>query len=290
MSLPIPNLDDLGFNELVADAKSLIPLYDPEWTNYNPTDPGITLVELFAWFSEMVLYRMDQVTEENHRQFLKLLGIKLGDEEELASGIRRGVKQFSECYRAVTAADFELLAEQGLMEISEIQTKYPDLEVRTLCLINTDMEKSTTDTKVEFGHVSVVLVLKTENQKDLLREITDIKKSIKAYLDTRKLLTTRVHVVEPDYRDVQIEMVVSAKDKGIGNLVKEAIEGFLDPVTGGEESQGWPPGRKLYSSDLYHLVEAMSGINHVTSIALESPDLLPYQLFKLKELKVEVEA
>ncbi|MCL6458806.1 MAG: hypothetical protein K6T85_12435, partial [Gorillibacterium sp.] len=126
-------------------------------------------------------------------------------------------------------------------------------------------------------------------QKDFLRELADIKKRVKDYLNVRKLLTTRVHVVEPEYRDVQIDLVVSAKDKGIGNTVTDAIERFLDPITGGEEGQGWPPGRKLYSSDLYHLVEALSGINHVTRIALESPDLMPYQLFKLKQLKVEVE-
>lgn len=290
MPLSVPNLDDLDFDELVADAKTLIPLYDPDWTNYNPSDPGITLVELFAWFSEMVLYRIDQVTEESQLQFLKLLGVTLAEEEELTSGIRRGVKQFSECYRAVTAADYQLLSKQGLLEIPGILDTYPDLAVRTLCLINTDMENGTGVNKEAFGHVSLILVLQTENQKDLLREVTEIKQSVKAYLDARKLLTTRVHVVEPDYRDIVIEMVVSAKDKSIGSTVNDSIIRFLDPVRGGEEGQGWLPGRKLYTSDLYHLVEGIPGIDHVTSVTLDSPDLLPYQLFKLKDLKVEVES
>jgi hypothetical protein len=290
MPLSIPNLDDIGFNELVADAKAMIPVYDPEWTNYNPSDPGITLVELLAWFSEMVLYRIDQVTEENHLRFLKLLGVSLEKEETLASGIHRGVKQFSECYRAVTAADFELLAGQALLDFPEIMTKYPDLAFRSICMINTDMENGTGDAKTEFGHVSVILVVNTRNQRELMRELPDMKLAVKAYLDARKLVTTRVHVLEPDYRDVQVEMTVSAKDKGIESTVREAITSFLDPVTGGGEGKGWPPGRRLYPSDLYHLVEAITGINHVTSIALDSPELLPYQLFRLKELKVEVEA
>ncbi|MCL6458570.1 MAG: hypothetical protein K6T85_11250, partial [Gorillibacterium sp.] len=149
MSLPIPKLDDLGFNELVADAKSLIPLYDPEWTNYNPSDPGITLIELFAWFSEMVLYRIDQVTEENHLQFLKLLGVELEDGEELTSGIHRGVKQFSECYRAVTAEDFELLARQGLMTIPQIGEKYPD-PVRVVIVGTQSPEHVTSEHSAEF--------------------------------------------------------------------------------------------------------------------------------------------
>ncbi|MRN57165.1 hypothetical protein [Paenibacillus monticola] len=290
MPLPVPNLDDLSFDELVADAKTLIPLYDPDWTNYNPSDPGITLVELFAWFSEMVLYRIDQVTDESKLQFLKLLGITLGEEEELTSGIQRGAKQFSESYRAVTVADFQLLSKQSLLEIPGILDTYPDLAVRTLCLINTDMENGTGVSKEAFGHVSVIMVLQTENQKDLLREVTEIKQSVKAYLDARKLLTTRVHVVEPDYRDVVIEMTVSAKNQSIGSIVNDSIVRFLDPVSGGEEGQGWLPGRKLYASDLYHLVEGITGIDHVTSVTLDSPDLLPFQLFKLKDLKIEVES
>lgn len=290
MPLSIPDLDDIGFHDLVADAKALIPVYDPEWTNYNPSDPGITLVELLAWFSEMVLYRVDQVTVENQLGFLKLLGVTLDKEEELASGINRGVSQFSECYRAVTAADYELLARQALLGFPGIQDKYPDLAFRTICLINTDMENGTGEKKTEFGHVSVILVVNTQNQRELMRELPDMKQAVKSYLDARKLITTRVHVMEPEYQDIHVEMTVSAKDKGMGETVQRAITSFLDPVTGGEEGKGWPPGRRLYASDLYHLVEGISGINYVTGITLDSPEVLSYQLFRLKELKVEVEA
>ncbi|WP_340024247.1 hypothetical protein MHI24_03845 [Paenibacillus sp. FSL K6-1096] len=290
MPLPVRELDDLDFGQLVADALTLIPLYDPDWTNYNPSDPGITLVELFAYFTEMVLYRLDQVTDESKQNFLKLLGVTLGDEELLADGIYRAAKQFSECYRAVTAADYELLARQSLLAVPGILSTYPDLTVRTLCLINTDMENGSGEDREAFGHVSVILVLQTENQKDLMREMTAIRQYVKASLDECKLLTTRVHVVEPDYREVAIEMVVSARNPGIGSTVNDRIVQFLDPVSGGENGQGWPPGRKLYASDLYHLVEGITGIDHVTNVTLDSPDLLPFQLFKLKELKIEVEA
>jgi hypothetical protein len=75
MALPIPNLDDRTFNDLINEARALIPVYDKDWTNHNPSDPGITLVELFAWLIEMVIYRVDQVPEANYRNFLKLIGI-----------------------------------------------------------------------------------------------------------------------------------------------------------------------------------------------------------------------
>jgi hypothetical protein len=76
MSLPIPNLDDRNFEDLMKEALSLIPVYDRSWTNYNPSDPGITLLELFSWLSEMTIYRLNRIPEENYRRFLELLGVK----------------------------------------------------------------------------------------------------------------------------------------------------------------------------------------------------------------------
>ena len=60
MALPAPNLDDRTFQDIVDEAKRLIPRYTPEWTNHNLSDPGVALIELFAWMSEMVLYRVNR--------------------------------------------------------------------------------------------------------------------------------------------------------------------------------------------------------------------------------------
>ncbi|MCL6590412.1 MAG: baseplate J/gp47 family protein [Firmicutes bacterium] len=75
MALPIPNLDDRTFNDLMEEARSLIPIYNKEWTNHNTPDPGITLLELFAWLWEMVIFRINQIPEQTYRQYLKLIGI-----------------------------------------------------------------------------------------------------------------------------------------------------------------------------------------------------------------------
>ncbi len=77
MSLPIPKLDDRNFDDLMKEACFLIPAYNKEWTNYNPSDPGITILEFFAWVVEMTIFRIDQVPEENYRKYLKLLGIEM---------------------------------------------------------------------------------------------------------------------------------------------------------------------------------------------------------------------
>ena len=75
--IPSPNLDDRTFDEIVEEAIRLIPQYCPEWTNFNRSDPGITLLELFAWMTEMVIYRLNRVPEKNYLAFLNLLGIQL---------------------------------------------------------------------------------------------------------------------------------------------------------------------------------------------------------------------
>lgn len=77
MALPAPNLDDRGFQQIVDEAKRLIPQYCPQWTNHNLSDPGVALIELFAWMSEMVLYRINQVPDRLYTSFLNMVGIDL---------------------------------------------------------------------------------------------------------------------------------------------------------------------------------------------------------------------
>jgi predicted phage baseplate assembly protein len=76
MPLPAPNLDDRHFQDIVDEAKRLIPRYCPEWTNHNLADPGVALIELFAWMSEMVLFRVNQVPDRLYVKFLELVGVE----------------------------------------------------------------------------------------------------------------------------------------------------------------------------------------------------------------------
>ncbi|MGA2086179.1 MAG: hypothetical protein ABSG60_11720, partial [Terracidiphilus sp.] len=77
MPLQAPNLDNRQYADIVAQAKTLIPRYAPEWTNFNDSDPGMTLVQLFAWMTEILIYRINQVPDLNYIKFLQLLGIEL---------------------------------------------------------------------------------------------------------------------------------------------------------------------------------------------------------------------
>src|ERR1043165_3204620 len=77
MPLPTPQLDDRRFQDIVDQAKKLIPQYCPEWTDHNVSDPGVTLIELFAWMTEMLLYRVNQTPDKMEVKFLELLGVRL---------------------------------------------------------------------------------------------------------------------------------------------------------------------------------------------------------------------
>jgi len=77
MALPVPNLDDRRFQDLVDDAKRLVQQRCPEWTDHNVSDPGVTLIELFAWMTDQLVYRINRVPERNYVKFLELLGVSL---------------------------------------------------------------------------------------------------------------------------------------------------------------------------------------------------------------------
>ena len=75
--LPEIELDDRGFQELVSEARTRIARRCPEWTEHNVSDPGITLIELFAWMTEMTTYRLNRVPDKIYVQLLELLGVPL---------------------------------------------------------------------------------------------------------------------------------------------------------------------------------------------------------------------
>jgi predicted phage baseplate assembly protein len=74
MTLPVANLDDRQFTALVERERVLIPRYAPEWTDHNVHDPGITLLELFAWLAELQIYYLNRVPVKHELKFLRLLG------------------------------------------------------------------------------------------------------------------------------------------------------------------------------------------------------------------------
>jgi hypothetical protein len=74
MPIVPPALDDRRFDDLVEELLARIPAHTPEWTNPRPGDPGRTLIDLFAWLGETLLYRANLIPERQRLAFLQLLG------------------------------------------------------------------------------------------------------------------------------------------------------------------------------------------------------------------------
>ncbi|HEX5703545.1 MAG TPA: putative baseplate assembly protein [Pyrinomonadaceae bacterium] len=77
MAIPNPILDDRSYQQLRDELVLRIPVYTPEWTDHNASDPGITLIELFAFLGENLLYRFNQIPEAARLEFLRLLQIPM---------------------------------------------------------------------------------------------------------------------------------------------------------------------------------------------------------------------
>ncbi len=69
------NLDDQSFDQIMEYVMGRLPWLCPAWTDYNAHDPGITVLELMAWYKEMQQYHLNAVTDEMRKKLLKLLGV-----------------------------------------------------------------------------------------------------------------------------------------------------------------------------------------------------------------------
>lgn len=76
-ALPSPNLDDRTFEELVAAGRRRIESSAPTWTDLSPGDPGIVLLEVFAYLTDLMLYRLNRVPDKAYVEFLNLMGVRL---------------------------------------------------------------------------------------------------------------------------------------------------------------------------------------------------------------------
>ncbi len=145
MNFPAPKIDDRRFQDLVREALDRIPAHTPEWTHLGESDPGVTMVELFAFMAESVLYRANRVPDAARSKFLDLLGLKLSparpargiatfdpgkrtDSVRLDAGmeLRAGAVPF----RTTAAIDVVPVVAMAMVKekakLSESQTKYYD--------------------------------------------------------------------------------------------------------------------------------------------------------------------
>jgi len=270
MPLPLPNLDNRTYAELVEEARSLIPGEYAQWTDHNPTDPGIILMEMLAWLTEMVLYRVDRVPDKNIETFLQLLnepGLQLPGDLEAA--IRQTIVDLRQRYRAVTCEDFEhLVLVDWPQTAAAFQLGTAGVVKRVKCLPERNEEiNPPVDAP---GHISLVVVPDGEGTHPSPSE--SLRRALWTYLDEWRLLTTRHHVVAPVYVTVAITATLSLKVGALWDNVRTEAVGrikqFYHPLEGGTDGNGWPFGRDVYLSELYALLDNVPGVDYVETATL----------------------
>ena len=113
MRLPEIQLDDRRFQDLVSEARLRIARTCPEWTEHNVSDPGITLIELFAWMTEMTIYRLNRVPDKLHVALLELLGIRLDGPSAARTSLR---------FRLAGPAESPVTIAGGKTEVGTLRT------------------------------------------------------------------------------------------------------------------------------------------------------------------------
>jgi len=112
LPLSIPNLDDRTFDDLCTEALALIPRNLPQWTDYNPSDPGITLLELFAFVVEAAIYQINRVPDRTLLNFASLIGVTPLAGETVLQTLTRAQQAAAVRTSVVTGDDFESAALQ----------------------------------------------------------------------------------------------------------------------------------------------------------------------------------
>jgi len=111
----LPRLDDHTYDSIVAEMRSRISRYTPEWqpvwSDLNDSDPGITMLQVFAWLGEMLTYRMNQVPALSYLKFLQLLGVELRAAEPAQAQITFPMKASFATATTIVSLGTQVIAE-----------------------------------------------------------------------------------------------------------------------------------------------------------------------------------
>jgi len=273
MPLSVPNLDDRNFTDLVAEARSMVTRHAPQWTNHNPSDPGITLIELLAYVSEILIYRLNRVTRDTKLKFLQLLlGVTsnevfhLKDKplQDVDEALRQAVRKLQQLQRAVTAQDYEKLI--------KTLPRVPDQPkvARSKCFSGMNLASFEYDPQkcANPGHFSVVIVPGEELSED---QLLSLLKDLQNQLEPMRLLTTRLHIVKPFYLFLSLGAEIRLKPHAGFDVVRDEaikkIQKYFDPRPREDRQHaGWPFGRPVNLSEVYALLEEVPGIDYVRDV------------------------
>lgn len=268
-----------SFDELLREGISLIPAYAPQWTNHNLADPGITLVELLAYVSEILAYRALRITPDAKLYFLRLLegaqasasdALRGAPSAVIEDAIRARVDALSQAQCAVTPRDFEQLAVDAAAKHLGARAV-----VRAMCVPGADLRRSrgVRDPAAAAdapGDMSVVLAPERELEGEALDRLCG---HVEDELAPRCLLTSRVHVIGPVYLHVFVGCRI-APQSGVSLAeatlaIDAALRRRFGPVRSDEPlAEARPFGRRLHVAEIVAAIDRTEGIDYVEGITI----------------------
>jgi hypothetical protein len=143
--LPIRSLDDKSFDDLTAEGHAFVPRVFPAWTDHNESDPGVTLMELFAFLVESLIYQADRVPGRTLVNLARLAGVVPLAGDSPQDVLARAAAKLSTPACAVTSEDVVTLARRGLFEVKPpLPTALPaGTEVGLLAVASSDAALAT---------------------------------------------------------------------------------------------------------------------------------------------------
>jgi Baseplate J-like protein len=271
MPLPIPALDDRTFDQLVEEAKILIPKHFPAWTDHNFSDPGIAFMELFAFLIENAIYQINRVPDRSLEHFASLLGVARASNEPSEMLFRRVREKLDSRERAITKDEIEeqILARPG----------WPRNQKIARAAVIADLQAAPGLHTSELT-LKIVIVPEANSGDEFAPEPTDeLRQAVYEFLRERVPIGTRLQVLAPQYSAIHLEAAVvrgqqSRLDRAtVRQNVIKAVRDFLHPTRGGDDGHGWPFGRSIFRSELYAIIEGLPGVDHVRELLLRDAQL-----------------
>ena len=183
MPLPIPSLDDRTFDQLVDEAKTLIPKHFPAWTDHNFSDPGIAFMELFAFLIENAVYQINRVPDRSLEHFASLLGVARISGEPTEMLFRRVREKLDSRERAITNDEIE----QQILA----RPAWPQNQKIARAEVIADLHAAPPELKI-------VIVPEAGSENDFAPEPSDeLRQIVYEFLRERVLICTRLQVLAP---------------------------------------------------------------------------------------------
>lgn len=272
--------EPMTYDALLAEAMAQIPGLSVEWTDHNPSDPGIALVELLAHLTEMLLFQARQVPDDNLRALLQLTrgaAWPFPEGQPLEASIDETLRALREPYRVVTAADYaERIAAQwpGSPQARALPGGAPIRRAHVLA--ERDLSQVGHEEDPAPGHVSIVVVPEVPAGTRKPVPSPAVIAGLTAFLEPRRLLTVQNHVVAASWVTLGVKVRVYLRDDAQVDLTRARVQAVLadmfDPLLGGPTREGWPLGRAVYSSELLALLDAVAGVDFVDGLDIVVAD------------------